>query len=125
MIKLMNWADVEKALVHVKNALGVDDANLLRAALVLRGHGVTMTEYQQTLPAGESAGRDKSNQEPAVRAMETKADMMRRFIHSRPGPDMTPPTRRPDDDQETVIRFDLSGLPAEGKGGAMDEEGKE
>ena len=59
MIKLMNWADVEKALVHVKNALGIDDANLLRAALVLRGHGVTMTEYQWTfrpanLPVGTS-----------------------------------------------------------------------
>jgi len=67
VIKLMNWADVEKALVHVKNALGVDDANLLRAALVLREHGVTMTEYQRTFPASESAGRDKSDQDGSGR----------------------------------------------------------
>lgn len=48
MIKLMSWADVKEALARVEDALGVDDANLLRAALVLHRSSVTMTEYRQT-----------------------------------------------------------------------------
>ena len=48
-IKLVNWTDVEAVLARVEAALGTDDANLLRAALTLRGRGLTMAEYQQTL----------------------------------------------------------------------------
>ena len=47
MVKLVNWTDVEETLARVEAALSADDANLLRAALSLRGRGLTMAEYQQ------------------------------------------------------------------------------
>jgi len=47
MVTIVNWTDVEETLARVEDALGADDANLLRAALALRGRGLTMAEYQQ------------------------------------------------------------------------------
>jgi len=65
VVTIVNWTDVEHTLARVEDALGVDDANLLRAALALRGRGLTMAEYQQTSIALAEA----SDKRPATAAL--------------------------------------------------------
>lgn len=65
MVTIVNWSDVEAVLSKVEDALSADDANLLRAALALRGRGLTMAEYQQTsIALAEASGK-----RPAVDAL--------------------------------------------------------